>query len=85
MTEENIFEEDGQVKDQQQAAPDSEEMDMKASQSYKFDKIAKETEKGICLTMGEKDQWLPKSQVEVNEADSTVSIPNWLAKDNDLL
>jgi len=83
MTE-DIFNEQGETTPQNETQQE-EDVDPKASQDYKFDAIAKETEKGICLTMGEKDYWLPKSQVTVNEADSTVSIPNWLAKDNDIV
>ena len=48
----------------------------------------RETEKAILVTDGEKEYWLPKSQVEVEPGDRgliNVSMPRWLAEDKGLV
>lgn len=39
-----------------------------------------ETEKGYLLFDGDKEEWVPKSQVKKND-DGTFSMPEWLAMD----
>ena len=54
--------------------------------------VRSQTEKGIAIWDGEENQdgkeiwtWLPKSEVEVNEEDGTVTMPTWLAKNKGLI
>jgi hypothetical protein len=34
---------------------------------------------------GTKTEWVPKSQVEYNEEDSTFTMPEWLAKEKEFI
>ena len=43
-----------------------------------------ETEKAIRLVVGDRSAWLPKSMVEDN-GDGTFTLPEWLAKDKELI
>lgn len=43
-----------------------------------------ETDKAFLIFDGDKEVWLPKSQVENND-DGTFAMPEWLAKDNGLI
>ncbi len=43
-----------------------------------------ETEKAFLLFDGDKEVWLPKSQVEEN-GDGTYAMPEWLAHDKGLI
>lgn len=40
--------------------------------------VKRETEKGILLKQGNKEVWVPKQFVEVND-DGTLTVPEWLA------
>jgi hypothetical protein len=42
------------------------------------------TERAIMVWDGEREVWLPKSQVEIN-TDGTVTMPEWLAKEKELI
>lgn len=47
-----------------------------------------ETEKAWLVSdTGERDKavWIPKSQAEFDEADGTLTLPEWLAKDKGLI
>ena len=47
-----------------------------------------ETEKAWLVSdSGERDKavWIPKSQAEFDEADSVMTLPQWLAKDKGLI
>lgn len=44
----------------------------------------RETEKAWLIFDGDKEVWLPKSQVEDNE-DGTFAMPEWLAEDKGLI
>lgn len=64
-------------------------------------KVVRETEKGIAIADGTTEQhtdpktgeiterekwtWLPKSQVEVNTDEGTVTMPEWLATEKGLV
>jgi len=43
-----------------------------------------ETSKAFLVTDGDRDVWLPKSQVEKND-DGTFTMPEWLAQDKELI
>ena len=44
-----------------------------------------ETDKAYKFFDGAKVVWLPKSQVEWDETDRTMAMPEWLAKDKGLI
>lgn len=44
-----------------------------------------ETAKAYRFFDGERTVWLPKSQVEWDESDRTMAMPEWLAKDKELI
>jgi len=46
--------------------------------------VRHETDKGLLFFDGDRTIWLPKSLVEVND-DGTVTMPEWLAMDKELL
>lgn len=46
--------------------------------------IRRETDHAILLFDGNKEVWLPKSQVEDNR-DGTIAMPEWLAKERGLI
>lgn len=46
--------------------------------------LRRETEKAIMIFDGDKEVWLPKSQVEDN-GDGTFTMPEWLALDKGLI
>ena len=47
--------------------------------------IKSETEKAYYLDDGATQVWIPKSQCEWNQEDGTLTMPEWLAKDNGLI
>jgi len=47
--------------------------------------VLSETEKAYQFSDGARRVWLPKSQVEWHEEDQIMVIPEWLAKDKDLI
>lgn len=47
--------------------------------------ILSETERAYFFTDGEKKVWLPKSQVEWDEEDNTITMPEWLAIEKELV
>jgi N-acetylglucosamine-6-phosphate deacetylase len=47
--------------------------------------IKVETDKAILINDGTKEVWLPKSQVEINREDKEVTMPEWLAKEKELI
>lgn len=47
-------------------------------------RVLNETDKAIRFDDGVREVWLPKSQVEVN-TDGTISLPEWLAKEKELI
>ena len=47
--------------------------------------IRAETEKAIQVFDGIRTVWLPKSQVQVNDDDGTVTTPEWLAMEKELI
>lgn len=47
--------------------------------------IHRETEKAFHFFDGDKEVWLPKSQVEWDEHAKTMAMPEWLAKDKGLI
>ena len=61
-------------------------------EEYLFEKIA-ETDRAILVSDGDVECWLPKSQIEIPEdcedAEKgdmiTIYIPDWLAKENELI
>jgi hypothetical protein len=44
-----------------------------------------ETDKAYRFFDGNRTVWLPKSQVEWDETDGTMAMPEWLAKDKELI
>jgi hypothetical protein len=44
-----------------------------------------ETDKAYRFANGERTVWLPKSQCEWDETDKTMAMPEWLAKDKELI
>ena len=46
--------------------------------------LRRETEKAFLIFDGDKEVWLPKSQVENND-DGTFTMPEWLAMDKGLI
>lgn len=49
-----------------------------------IDRIKHRTEKAILITKDGKDVWLPKSQIEIND-DDTITLPEWLAIEKELV
>ena len=47
--------------------------------------IRGETEKAYRFFDGERTVWLPKSQCEWDADDETMAMPEWLAKDKELI
>lgn len=47
--------------------------------------LRRETDKAYCIFDGDKEVWLPKSQVEHDLSDGTFAMPEWLAKDKGLI
>lgn len=46
--------------------------------------IRAETERALQIYDGERTVWLPRSQIEIG-ADGTIAMPEWLAKDKELI
>jgi hypothetical protein len=44
-----------------------------------------ETANAYRIFDGTKTEWVPKSQVEYNEEDSTFTMPEWLAKEKEFI
>ena len=53
--------------------------------NIEYDEIVRETDAAICVKIDGKDHWLPKSQIEHDEAGKTVSVPEWLALNQGLV
>jgi hypothetical protein len=47
--------------------------------------IRAETDKAFCFHDGIRTVWLPKSQCEWDADDGTMAMPEWLAKDKELI
>ena len=47
--------------------------------------IKAETEKAVLISDGTVEVWLPKSQVEIDEAAGEVTMPEWLASAKGLI
>ena len=43
--------------------------------------MKRQTEKAWLIDFGDKEVWIPKSQIEVDLVDDVVTMPEWLAKD----
>ena len=51
---------------------------------YEFEDIINETENAWLILIREEEIWFPKSQVEVDEDNNTISMPEWLATEKGL-
>jgi hypothetical protein len=49
-----------------------------------YDEIIRKSDKGVLIKIEGDKYWLPKSQVEINEDDDTIDIPEWLLKEKGL-
>ena len=49
-----------------------------------FDDVVHETEKAYLISVDGNEIWIPKSQI-IEMDDSTMTIPEWLAEENDLI
>lgn len=47
--------------------------------------VKHETERAWLITDGTKDVWLPKSQCEMDERAGICTMPEWLAKEKELI
>lgn len=47
--------------------------------------LRRETEKAFLIFDGEREVWLPKALVEHDETKGTFAMPEWLAKDKELI
>jgi len=47
--------------------------------------LVHETEKAYLIDDGGKKVWVPKSEVEMSEDESTFTMPEWIAKDKGLI
>lgn len=47
--------------------------------------IRRETELAYCFFDGDREVWLPKSQVEWDEHEKTMAMPEWMARDKGLI
>lgn len=48
--------------------------------------ILHETDHAIMIeNLNEENVWIPKSQIEISEDEKTIGIPEWLAKDKELI
>lgn len=47
--------------------------------------VRRETDRAFLLYDGTQEVWLPKSQCEWDASDSTMAMPEWLAKDKGLI
>lgn len=47
--------------------------------------LRRETDKAFLVFDGAQEVWLPKSQVEHDEAEGTFAMPDWLAKEKGLI
>jgi hypothetical protein len=54
-------------------------------QEIEFDEIKSQTEKAILFKFGNKEAWLPKSQIRIRPGYKSVVIPNWLCFENELI
>lgn len=55
---------------------------------FSYDQILKETDAAYLFDIygdGEKEVWIPKSQIELDEEDCTFNIPRWLAEEKGLI
>lgn len=52
-----------------------------------YDSIVDRSELSTCFDVGEEEPvWLPNSEIQsINETDQTVKIPEWLAKERELI
>jgi len=48
-------------------------------------RVLYETERAFRVTDGAKEVWLPKSRVEMSEDHTTVTLPEWLAVEKELI
>lgn len=46
--------------------------------------VRAETEKAVQFNDGTRSVWLPRSQIEIND-DGTITLPEWLALDKELI
>ncbi len=46
--------------------------------------ITAQTDKAVMFSTGDRKVWLPRSQIEIND-DGTVTMPEWLALDKELI
>jgi RNase P/RNase MRP subunit p29 len=48
-------------------------------------RVVGETEKAFRITDGKRTVWVPKSKVEINHDDGTITMPTWLAEEKELV
>ena len=61
----------------------SNDNDKKATVDY--DSLVYNTPRTVGIEIDGEKYWLPKSEVELNEHDNQVTMPEWLAKDRGLI
>lgn len=49
-----------------------------------YDRAGKRTEKAQSFLFGDVWHWLPFSQIEINEDDQKIDMPQWLCEEKDL-
>lgn len=49
-----------------------------------FDKIQAMTPKAILFVFGDDEEWLPRSQIDIDEKTKTLEIPLWLAEEKEI-
>lgn len=50
-----------------------------------IDGIKAETDKAWCVVVDGVAYWLPKSQVKISHHDATITLPEWLAIEKELI
>lgn len=61
------------------------EDEMLEEQLIDYDEIKSQTGKAILFKFGDKEVWLPKSQIKMKPGSKAVLVPNWLCFENELI
>ena len=50
-----------------------------------YEELLKETDKAVLFNFGDREIWIPKSQIEGDYSDGSVTMSEWLAVENELI
>ena len=57
----------------------------KEEEDYDYEEIVAETDMAWLVRIDGEEYWLPQSQCEINEDYQQIRIPNWLAKEKEII